>query len=404
MLARLIALLFFICYSFLISTAQSVQDPDLKSMIHKSAFSYSNGEYSGKGWDLLKAEIAKSQFVMIGEQHGEAEIPVFAGKVAQVFQPKALVIEIDPYTASQLKKVSVDPSKYAAYFRQKPYDFAFYSWETEMALARQMTSSNIDIWGLNEINFLSLPTFFETLAAETKKPGLKKLALKKAATISLHDLPLYKDIAKYSDFSAYSLKEVTVDSMIVAFKNENAASKKMLQDLKRSIPLFANSSYTQRVNLMKKNLLNYLHSDITADAINMPKLLFKFGANHLSRTDEMNTAFEVGNLADNLAGAAVKKTLHILVFGKKGTSNTMAPTDNTLAIQPYDIATDDELKSLLPFSDQVQGEEWALFDFRPIRKAVKAGTLKIEPRLLSFINGYDVLVVFGQVSGSRFIE
>jgi len=56
--------------------------------------------------------------------------------------------------------------------------------------------------------------------------------------------------------------------------------------------------------MMKNNLLNYLSPQITKDAINIPELLFKFGANHVGRTDDLKGSFEVGNLADNLADAS----------------------------------------------------------------------------------------------------
>ncbi|WP_428233034.1 hypothetical protein [Flavobacterium sp.] len=368
------------------------------SLLTKTVFLYKNGNFEGKGWDLIKKELINSQIVFVGEQHGVAEVPLFTGKIADILQPKALVVEIDPYTAVQLEKTAKNPAGYSDYFKRKPYDFAFYSWQAEMNLAHQMTLSNISIWGVNEINFLSMPTFFETLAATAKQDSNKKIALKKAAEFAKNDFPLFGDANKYSNFKAYRMKVSEVDSLLYDFRNESQISQKMLRDLKLSIPIFANESYEKRVGLMKKNLLNYLYPYITADEIKIPKLLFKLGGNHASRG-----SFEVSNLADNLADAAGKKSLHIMVIGKQGTINEMAPTDNSKAIVAYDGLK--EFKEFLTFFEKVGQDEWAVYDLRPIRRLLKQDKLKIDdPKLKSYVLGYDLLLLIDKATGDKFVE
>lgn len=374
------------------------------SLAKKNVFMLGSAGFTGKGWDLLTDEIKKVQFVLIGEQHGEAEIPLFTGKIADVLKPKALVVEIDPYTASELKNVSADAKLYKPVLKLNPYAFAFYSWQEEMDMITKLRLQHTDIWGLNEINFLSMGTFFNSLAANAKLPANKKAAAKLAEAYIKNDEPLYRS-GKFSKFAAYRLKESTVDSLLTLFKNESAVCKKMLADLKMSVPIFSNTSYLQRVNLMKKNLLNYVHSGISADKIEMPKLLFKFGANHVTRTNDVTNNFEVGSLADNLAAAANTKTLHILIFGKEGTINNMSVADNSKAVQAYNMLKDGDLKMFSQFTEPVINNEWAVYDLRPMRKAIRSG--KYHPQNASvkeFVMGYDLLVTFAKVNGSRFME
>ncbi|MGE6352801.1 hypothetical protein ACQKCJ_02870 [Flavobacterium sp. NPDC079362] len=368
------------------------------SLLTKNVFFYKNGNFEGKGWDLIKKEVTNSHIVFVGEQHGVAEVPVFSGKIADILQPKALVVEIDPYTAAQLEKTAKNPAGYSDYFKRKPYDFAFYSWQEEMNLIHKMTLSKIAIWGVNEINFLSMPTFFETLAATSKQASNKKIALKKANEFAKNDFPLFGDSNKYSDFMAYRMKVSEVDSLLYDFRNESQVSQKMLRDLKTSIPIFANESYEARVSLMKKNLLNYLYPYITADEIKIPKLLFKLGGNHASRG-----SFEVSNLADNLADAAGKKSLHIIVIGKQGTINGMSPVDNSKAIVAYNGL--EEFKEFLPFFEKVGENEWVVYDLRPIRRLVKQDKLKIDnPKLKTYVLGYDLLVLIDKATGDKFVQ
>jgi hypothetical protein len=376
----------------------------LDSLIKKQAFKFEKGNFRGQGWDFLQKEIAATQFLMIGEQHGEAEIPAFITRIAEIFKPTALVTEIDPFSAMRLKKISVHPEQYSVHFKQNPYDFAFYSWEPEMELARQMQLKNIDIWGLNELNTMGLGSFFDMLANEAKSPANKKKALQKKEECFKWDLPIYQDVNRYDDFRGYHITTAAIDSLIVDFQKESKLSKQMLNYLKLSIPAFGNRSYPLRTRLMKKNLMNYLASYITSDEIKVPKLIFKLGANHLTRTEDLTGHFEVGNLANNIAASANKNPLHILIYGKQGTINMMGPLSNSLAIQPNNDDRGDDLGMLSPFTAKLKDKEWATFDLRPIRKAVMRGKLKISEPMKEWINGYDLLVVFSESTGSRFIE
>jgi hypothetical protein len=393
------------CLVPLSSEARVKDSTALSGMIKKVVFTCDGGAFQGAGWDTLQKEISKVQFLMIGEQHGEAEIPFFTEKIAAVFKPKAFVAEIDPYSAGRLKKIAGNPAGYAEHFRKWPYDLAFYCWETEMQLARHLLSENIDIWGLNEITFMSTGLFFEELASASKLPAHKAFARKKAVEYGNQDRQIYTaPMEQWSGLSYAQLRDSYIDTLIVSFQKDNARSRKMLLDLKASRITYG-GNYPERINIMKKNLLNYVAPYISKDSINIPKLLFKFGANHVTRTDDLTGFFEVGSLADHLAAAAGKKNLHIFIFGKKGTINTMVSPDNNKAIQPYSVAHDEELTMMKPFYDQLDGREWAVFDLRPLRRALDEGRLTGSTAgINNFIRGFDLLVVFAQTTGNKFIH
>lgn len=397
---------FLCCFFYLFTSAQSADTLKLENIVQKKIFHLSNGRFSGEGWEALMAEVKKAQIVLIGEDHGFAEVPVFTAAISDVFKPSALVVEVDPYLAAQLKEMSPDPKKYREYLQKRPYGFSFYSWQPEMDLMTKMTKEKVDIWGLNELNFLSLGNFFNELADQAKSPANKALARKKDIEYTKNDQPIFGQMdTKMGDFSAYHLKVETIDSLAYAFRNENKFSKKLLNDLRLSIPVFANNDGQFRVNFMKKNLMNYLSPYITDDVIAIPKLLFKFGANHVPRTANVTGYQEVGNLASDLAEASGKTSLHILVIGKEGTGNVMAPIDNTKAIQPYSINETNDLKGLSPLCDQLKDDEWALFDLSKIQSAIRKGKVKItNSKLKGMLLGYDLLVIYAKTTGSRFIE
>jgi hypothetical protein len=58
-----------------------------------------------------------------------------------------------------------------------------------------------------------------------------------------------------------------------------------------------------------------------------------------------------------------------------------------------------------PFSDPVMDDEWTVYDLRPIREKIVDGKLPhIDAELKAYIMGYDLLVIFGKVTGNKFIE
>jgi hypothetical protein len=50
-------------------------------------------------------------------------------------------------------------------------------------------------------------------------------------------------------------------------------------------------------------------------------------------------------------------------------------------------------------------DEWTVYDLRPIREEIVDGKLPhIDAELKAYIMGYDLLVIFGKVTGNKFIE
>ncbi|RZK54406.1 MAG: hypothetical protein EOO59_11470, partial [Hymenobacter sp.] len=69
------------------------------SQRNQFAMTLSGTQFSGPGWDKLQQDIRQSQFVLVGEDHGTAQIPAFTAALAQVFKPAVYVAEIDAYQA-----------------------------------------------------------------------------------------------------------------------------------------------------------------------------------------------------------------------------------------------------------------------------------------------------------------
>lgn len=398
------ALAFFAALLLSASTSTFAQSADsaLYKMIKPIPLTFENQQFSGEGWNTLQTEITKSQFVLVGEMHGMSEIATFTKEVAKELKPEVFVAETDPYTLDELQLLLNGTKPKAGYHQQNPWGLAFYSMQPEYDLMAYLHSQQVKFWGIDQVHLFSTGRFFEMLAQQAKRKENRQLALRKAQQYRQNDLPLFED-GNYGKLSSITMEAATIDSLLITFRKDSPKSRKMLEDLKTSHTLYHGVPHSQRINFMKKNLLDAA-SPYLAAGKPLPKTLYKLGAMHTFRNESLATIFDAGNLAANLADAQNHRSLHLLVIGKGGTYNSMLSSVNEKAIKAAS-AEKSGLPFLSPFLEQVQGEQPILFDLRPIRKQLDSGKLSIQSiDLRRVILGNEFLVVFPTTTGSKFID
>ncbi|MFY9663418.1 MAG: hypothetical protein WAL67_00170 [Candidatus Cybelea sp.] len=122
--------------------------------------SFANGTFGGPGAAVIAKAVAGAQYVMIGEDHGIAEIPAFSTALCTAIAPQgfdALALEVGPSTAAVLTSAlgSADPSAaVAAYDAKHPFSIAFYDFTEEYAFLRACRDAvgpkRFALWGLDQ--------------------------------------------------------------------------------------------------------------------------------------------------------------------------------------------------------------------------------------------------------------
>ena len=300
----------------------------------------------------------------------------------------------------EISRLLANKNRNTEYFKNNPWGLSFFSLQPEFELLQYLHNQKVNLWGLDQIHLFSSGRFFEMLALEAKKKENKLLATNKAKQFRNNDLPLLPE-GKYDGLTVFTIQQKAVDSLVKAFENESPYARKMLDDYNISTQTYRITDHIRRINLMKRNLLEYSLGYLCAGKP-LPKMLYKFGAMHTFRNESFNIIFDIGNLAANLAEAQNKTSLHILAIGKAGTANLMSSSLEEKAIQPYTVESDG-LDYLKPFLDLVNDESPVLFDLRPLRKKLDSGKLKINNIDLGrVILGNEFLIIFGKVTGSGF--
>ena len=92
-----------------------------------------DGRLEGAGADVLKAAMAATPYVLIGEDHGLAEVPLFSAAVFRELAARGtrdIVLEIGPEAGRRLMRVlgSADPAAETSVWMQRyPDSLAFYN-------------------------------------------------------------------------------------------------------------------------------------------------------------------------------------------------------------------------------------------------------------------------------------
>ena len=187
---------------------------------------YQQQQFSGPGWDSLQRAMDKSQFVLIGEQHGLAEVPKLTSALAQVFLPKLYVAEIDPYTALVLERTAKEPGLPIALERSHPFSLSFYSWAEEFELARQLSAQKVKIIGLDQVCFLATGRIYAQMARAVKGKAAKRYLQERAAALQAHDIAYFRNPA-IGQAAIFQLSAAAIDSLLDITKYEKPYVRKM---------------------------------------------------------------------------------------------------------------------------------------------------------------------------------
>lgn len=370
----------------------------------------SGTQFSGSGWEKLRADVLKSQFVLLGEDHGTAQIPLFAAAVARELQPTLYALEVDPCVATTLRQLATQPSQPTAYLKQYPGALCFSSLAEEFTLVRTLHAQQTRAIGLDQIFIINAAPFYQQLAAQAKGSAARAYLHQRAAAYHAQEQANLRQGSK--TFVLLQQTPAAIDSLLTITKKESSAVQKMAQDYADSYRIYTTGGHQDRLNLMKRNLLQELRPYQTASGLQAPKMLFKFGAQHLARGGSPITGgefYDLGNLVQNLADVQAQQSLHILVLGKQGTK--IASLGGLLsADQKADAYTSSIYEGTAGFPvklfmDQVSEPAWSAFDLRPMRTAFAKGTLQLPNRQLErIITGYDYLVVIPETTASHPIQ
>ncbi|HTJ44901.1 MAG TPA: hypothetical protein VL463_22495 [Kofleriaceae bacterium] len=372
---------------------------------HAYPLAVQKGALAGKGADVLRPALDDATFVLIGEDHGIAQVPELAGALCTELAPHGfhrVALEVGPSVAPPLAQMAAakdGAAQLRAFVAKYPETIAFYSWREDFAFvsscAKQM--KGFEIWGVDQELMGAAQLVFDQILA--MKPGddaakVIQALLDEAKTDR-------KAAVKAADFGKLFLIAAAQATLDDAAAKLTGAPHASFDTLLRSRAIYQGQmssdrdgpyqSNRDRALLMKEQFFGALSSAASKDKA-MPKVLVKLGAWHLYRGLNPLHSSELGNLIAEAADAHQVKAVNVLVLGVTGTQ-LAAQSPGVDKPVPLDLrAKDSPYAFLTPFFDAQQKNATTLFDLRALRPHFDAyGALDKEMERLVF--GYDFLVL-----------
>lgn len=403
--------------TLLFSSQARGQDTSIVKVLrlNSASFTIEGGHLKGPGGDALSRAAQDNQFMMVGEDHGISELPLFVGALFDAARPagyRHLAVEIGPITGRRLETMMRAPDAQqqvdAFLGRYIPFSLPFFFWKEESQMLERVVKSMPGqrgvVWGLDQ-EFIVSPTYmFDRLAVIAPNRAARDIATQYAAASMAGDKSMIKTGNPGAELmvTATDADVARLENAFAAKPGSEAAEIIAEMSVSRDIYRLFNSgtnyeSNQKRDDLMKKHFMD-AYNAAKSRGEKMPKAIIKLGANHVFRGPSITGSYEIGSFIPEFAATTGGHSFGILVVVAKGTWNAYRPFGSTEAdkTQKYDPLTTSEydvfdMKSVLAAASP---SDWTFIDLRPVRAMSINGKLKgIDPKARRLVSSFDAVVV-----------
>jgi len=362
------------------------------------------GRLTGDGAALLHVLGEQSQFVLIGEEHGNAGIAQFAAAYWRDLNEVGYnyhAIETDPWIAERLERElrtdGVDAWTRYLQANGTATTAPFMTWAAEADLAGVVVASSDarrapTLWGLDQTFIGAASLFLRDIAENARDPEARRLAatLSEAANGNLSWLGTSPpqqlvDLRAQLNGRRDARYAALVDAMIVSQRIyqpfTGAGGEAWLANLERE-------------TLMKRLFLENYRAAERADGA-PPRVMFKFGAGHMYRGASPTHVPGLGGFVSEFAVQNNASALSIYV--------ACGPGGRLASLQGPPGACDEDFSQRFGFlAPYVSADEITVVDLRPWRMRPNRWAHLPAPTQ-QLIDSFDILVVVPNGAASEFL-
>ena len=352
----------------------------------------------GEGLGILEDAIAQSQFTMIGEQHGIVEVNWFTEYLlhfAQGVGYQHLAIETDPFVAAKLESLAdQDIDSLHSFINEYPFTIPFYDNPSGFQLLKKALELNRQnesvFWGLDQV-FMAAPRYLMNyLAHATDKESAKKLA-EKYLQKGIDGISNAMQSGDMRECLLFQLSEQDFEELHEAFE-DNPECSRILREIETTREIYSHwlegdmyANNRKRSLLMKRQFMEYYNQAKQKEVL--PKVLFKFGSNHIYKGLTPVGVFDIGNTVSELAEINGSSSVHIRITGIQGES-----FNPLQGVQEFDHTDDIDSTVMTAVGERVEGHHWILIDFKALRQNVDHRRLKAIADGLPFNIDFWILI------------
>jgi hypothetical protein len=366
-----------------------------------------DGRPGGAGWDLLLKQARDARFTLIGEEHGVSETAQLATALFTALRESGydrLAIELSPIIAQDIEAAARrDGLQGVLNFYATPTTWSpMYLREEAQLIASAVNSAPKDervLWGLDREIFSDR---YLIARLEPKVPARAREAFARLKQASAN---------AWAGGSPFIFSQNPDPSMVAAVRtnwpNPDRGSDIALRTLEESLAINAVAqtgtawdSSQRRAQWMRNSFAERLREEQKRGL--QPKVLMKFGYNHMIRGENYVNVFDLGSMPDEVATLSGGRAFHIIVLPGPGSRQAVlgpGRSFNSVSSDQFDEfqAGDQRLTRVLSNANATGHE---VIDLRPLRAFAMRGVDSWNPDVVRTVHGYDAAVIWKSAHAS----
>jgi hypothetical protein len=375
----------------------ATRDDLLRALVEHSRFlaSLDGGRLAGPGAEHVQRLATASQFVLMGESHGNEGVADFATALWRLLHPLGFghaAVETDPWVAErlsqQLREGGLEAWADYAVARGGAPAAPFFTWTAEARFALAVIDNTRDstqpaLWGLDQVFMGSAAWLLQELAMAAHSSQARAIAAELAKSMSAGGLSGLMLIGPERLAELRSALSTPADQGWRDFADALLLSQEIYRPFTGG-PGEVTLANDQRERLMRRQFVDY-YGRAERDGGKSPRVLLKFGANHLYRGASPVQVQALGGFVSELAAAGGGESLALLVLcGPGGKAGDLSGRSSDCG---EELANGD-WSFLLPYLD---AKSPTLFDLRTWRlRPGRIGHLPVEVQRA--VGSFDLLV------------
>ena len=358
----------------------------------------------GRGWDWLVQQAGNARFTLIGEEHGVAETAQLTAALFNALRAAGysrMAIELSPIVAQDIEAAARRNGLQGIlnFFARPDTWSPMYLREEAQFIAAVVDASPKNervLWGLDREIFSDR---YLISRLEPKVPQRAKEAFTRLKQASTGAWARQQQNA--GPPFLFSQDPAVASAVRSAWPNPDRESDAILRTLEESLAIHTVArtgtswAYSdRRAQWMRNNLAARLAEDERRGL--RPKVMMKFGYNHMIRGANYFNTFDVGAMMDEVAALSGDRAFHILVLPGPGSRQAvLGPSRNFVSVSSdeYDElkAGDQRLTRVLSNADATGHE---VIDLRALRPLAMRGLEGWNADLVRTIHGFDAAVIW----------
>ena len=361
----------------------------------------SDGRPAGPGWDWLVREARNARFTLIGEEHGVAETAQLTAALFTALRGsgyRRFAIELSPIIAQDVEAAGRRNGVQGIEdFLTGAVTFTFYNLHEEARLLADVIQAaprnERVLWGFDREIFNDR---YLISKLEPRVPPGARAAFARLKEASTNAWARYARTQNPDDMFILAEDSGLVVALQAAWPHPDRESDAVLRTLEASLAIEAAERaggawpyMERRTQWMRSNLAALVRTE-------SPKILMKFGYNHMIRGADYFNAFDLGAMADEVAALTGDRAFHILVLPGPGSRQAVPGPGGSFGSVSSDEfdefrAGDQRLTRVLSNANATGHE---VIDLRPLRRLAMRGLESWNADVVRTIHGYDAVVIW----------